>query len=107
MRATTAFNKILVALCVTVREVTFEGGDLVLAVRSTRRQLRCLCGWSTRSTYDRSMLNKAVGDTIRWSNLTRQGLALTKQEATDLRWAMLKKGNRPHRGTSSRAGPIP
>jgi transposase len=37
------------------------------------------------------LLNKAVADTIRWSNLTRQGLPLTKREATDLRWAMLKK----------------
>jgi len=37
------------------------------------------------------LLNKAVTDTIRWSNLTRQGLPLTKREATDLRWAMLKK----------------
>jgi transposase len=37
------------------------------------------------------LLNKATLDTIRWSNLTRQGLPMTKQEANDLRWAMLKK----------------
>ena len=37
------------------------------------------------------LLNKATLDTIRWTRLTRQGLALTKQEANDLRWAMLKK----------------
>jgi transposase len=39
------------------------------------------------------LLNKAVGDTIRWSKLSRQGLPLTKREATDLRWAMLKKAS--------------
>jgi len=37
------------------------------------------------------LLNKATLDTIRWTRLTRQGLALSKQEANDLRWAMLKK----------------
>jgi transposase len=37
------------------------------------------------------LLNKTTLDTIRWSKLTRQGLPMTKQEATDLRWAMLKK----------------
>ena len=36
------------------------------------------------------LLNKAVTDTVRWSRLTR-GPALSKREATDLRWAMLKK----------------
>jgi len=65
VRATTAFNKILVALCVTVREVTFEGADVVLAVRSTRRRLHCLCGWSTRSIYDRSVR--------RWRHLDLMG----------------------------------
>ncbi len=37
------------------------------------------------------LLNKAVTDTMRWANLTRQGLPLSKREATDLRWALLKK----------------
>lgn len=37
------------------------------------------------------LLNKATLDTIRWSRLTRQGLTLTKAEANDLRWAMIKK----------------
>jgi transposase len=37
------------------------------------------------------LLNTAAIDTVRWSKLTRQGLPLSKQEARDLRWAMLKK----------------
>jgi transposase len=36
------------------------------------------------------LLNKAIGDTIRWSKLTRQGLPMSSREANDLRWAMLK-----------------
>lgn len=36
-------------------------------------------------------LNAAVSDTIRWSKLTKQGLPLTRREATDLRWALLKE----------------
>ena len=39
------------------------------------------------------LLNKATLDTIRWSRLTRQGLPLTKAEANDLRWAMIKKAS--------------
>ncbi len=37
------------------------------------------------------LLNKAVTDTLRWSKLTKKGLPLSKTEATNLRWALLKK----------------
>jgi len=36
------------------------------------------------------LLNRAIIDTITWSRLTRQGLPMTRQESSDLRWAMLK-----------------
>jgi len=55
VRATTVFNKITATLRVTVREITFEGDNVVLGVRSAHRRLHCTCGWSTSSTYDRSM----------------------------------------------------
>ncbi|MGH9091064.1 MAG: transposase family protein, partial [Acidimicrobiales bacterium] len=55
MRVTTVFNKMMAPLCVTVREVTFEGADLILGVRPTHFLLRCVCGFSTRSAYDRSV----------------------------------------------------
>lgn len=55
MRVTTVFNKMTAPLCVTVREVTFEGADLILGVRPTHFLLRCVCGFSTRSAYDRSV----------------------------------------------------
>ena len=37
------------------------------------------------------LLNKALTDTLRWSKLTKTGLPLSKTEATNLRWALLKK----------------
>lgn len=55
MRATTVFNKITATLRVSVREITFEGDNVVLGVRSAHRRLHCTCGWSTSSTYDRSV----------------------------------------------------
>ena len=55
MRATTAFNKIVAPLGVTVAEVAFEGDDVVLSVRARRGRLWCRCGWSTSAVYDRSV----------------------------------------------------
>ncbi len=54
MCATTVFNKIAAPLRVTVTDVVFEGDILVLCIRATRRRLRCVCGWSTPSSYDSS-----------------------------------------------------
>lgn len=55
MRATTAFNKIVAPLGVTVTEVVWEGETVILSVRARRRRLLCSCGWSTSSFYDRSV----------------------------------------------------
>lgn len=55
MRATTVFNKILAPLGVIVRDVTFEKGDLVLLARASGRRLRCACGFTTVSAYDKSV----------------------------------------------------
>jgi hypothetical protein len=54
VRATTVFNKIVAPLRVTVTDVVFEGDILVLSIRAARRRLRCVCGWSTPSSYDSS-----------------------------------------------------
>ena len=61
MRATTAFNKIVAPLGAKVTEVEFQDDVLVLFVRASRRRLRCSCGFSTPSAYDRS--------TRRWRHL--------------------------------------
>ncbi len=55
VRATTAFNKIVAPLGAQVSQVTFEPGAVVLSVRAKRRRLQCRCGWSTTSSYDRSL----------------------------------------------------
>ena len=55
MRATTAFNKIVAPLGASVTEVTVEEGTVVLSIRPQRRGLRCVCGWTTTSSYDRSV----------------------------------------------------
>jgi len=65
VRATTVFNKMTVPRRVTVREIRFEGDDVILAVRSTQRRLCCSCGWQTSSTYDRSVR--------RWRHLDAMG----------------------------------
>jgi hypothetical protein len=54
VRATTVFNKIAAPLRVTATDVVFEGDILVLSIRAARRRLRCVCGWSTPSSYDSS-----------------------------------------------------
>jgi hypothetical protein len=55
VRATTAFNKIVTPLGAKVTNVAFEADAVVLLVRPTRRRLFCVCGFSTRAIYDRSV----------------------------------------------------
>lgn len=54
MRATTAFNKMLQIPGAHVAGVEFTADGIVVAVRRRSARLRCTCGWSTRSVYDRS-----------------------------------------------------
>ncbi|MGH9107018.1 MAG: helix-turn-helix domain-containing protein [Acidimicrobiales bacterium] len=71
MRATTAFNKIVAPLGVTVVDVVFESDSVILTVRSRRRRLHCLCGWSTSAIYDRSVR--------RWRHLDALGTKVVLQ----------------------------
>ncbi len=64
MRATTAFNKMVAPLRVTVTGVAFEGDFLVLSIRARRRRLFCVCGWSTTSVYDQSVRRWRHVDTL-------------------------------------------
>ncbi len=65
MRATTAFNKIVAPLGVTVTDVAFEGDSVIVSIRARRRRLVCSCGWSTNAVYDRSIR--------RWRQLDASG----------------------------------
>ncbi len=73
--------------CANLRAVSMDMGRAYSA--ATRNKTKATICWDPFHVV--KLLNKAVADTIRWSNLTRKGLPLTKQESTDLRWAMLKK----------------
>ena len=61
MRATTAFNKMLVVPGADVVGVTFSPEGIVVDLRRRARRLTCPCGWSTRAVYDRT--------TRRWRGL--------------------------------------
>jgi transposase len=65
VRATTAFNKIVAPLGVTVTDVSFDDESVILSIRARRRRLICSCGWSTNAVYDRS--------TRRWRHLDASG----------------------------------
>ena len=54
MRVTTAFNKILGLSGASVVSVAFTPDGIVVGLRRRCRRLVCPCGFSTRSTYDRS-----------------------------------------------------
>ena len=54
MRVTTAFNKILGLSGASVVSVVFTPDGMVVGLRRRCRRLVCPCGFSTRSTYDRS-----------------------------------------------------
>jgi transposase len=54
VRATTAFNKMLVIEGASVRAVDFTCRGVEVGLRLRARRLRCPCGWSTRAVYDRS-----------------------------------------------------
>jgi transposase len=75
--------------CAELTAVSMDMGRAYSA--ATRAKTKATICWDPFHVV--KLLNKAVTDTIRWSNLTRQGLPLTKREATDLRWAMLKKAS--------------
>ena len=53
MRVTTAFNKMLAVPGATVAGVAFTPEGVVVTLRRRSRRLRCPCGTSTGSTYDR------------------------------------------------------
>jgi transposase len=61
VRATTAFNKMLVIPGADVTGVQFTPAGIVVSLRRRARRLCCPCGWSTRAVYDRS--------TRRWRHL--------------------------------------
>jgi transposase len=75
--------------CAQLRAVSMDMGRAYSA--ATRAKTTATICWDPFHVV--KLLNKAVADTIRWSNLTKRGLPLTKGEATDLRWAMLKKAS--------------
>jgi transposase len=52
VRATTAFNKMLVLPGAHVRAVTFSPVGIVVDIARRVRRLRCPCGWSTRGVYE-------------------------------------------------------
>jgi len=54
VRVTTAFNKILGLSGASVVSVAFTPDGIVVGLRRRCRRLVCPCGFSTRSTYDRS-----------------------------------------------------
>ncbi len=54
MRVSTAFNRMLGLPGASVVSVEFGPGGVVVGLRRRARRLTCPCGWSTRSTYDRS-----------------------------------------------------
>src|SRR5213082_2824973 len=71
VRATTAFNKIVAPLGVTVTDVVFQGDSVILLIRARRRRLLCSCGWSTSAFYDRSVR--------RWRHLDASGMKVFLQ----------------------------
>ena len=54
MRATTAFNKMLAIPGANVTGIVFTPHGIVVDISHRARRLRCPCGWSTCSIYDRS-----------------------------------------------------
>jgi transposase len=52
VRVTTAFNRMLGLSGASVTSVAFAEAGIVIGIRNTRRRLRCVCGWTTRSRYD-------------------------------------------------------
>lgn len=54
MRATTAFNKMLAIPGANVTGIVFSAEGVFVDVALRAHRLRCPCGWSTRSVYDRS-----------------------------------------------------
>lgn len=73
--------------CAALSAVSMDMGRAYPA--ATRRHTNATICWDPFHVV--KLLNKAVLDTIRWCNLTKKGLPLSKTEATNLRWAMLKK----------------
>jgi transposase len=55
VRATTAFNKMLVIPGASVAAVSFAPEGVVVTLRRRFRRLRCPCGFSTRAAYDSSV----------------------------------------------------
>jgi transposase len=55
MRVTTAFNKMLGLVGVSVATVAFTPEGIVLGLRRRRAKHRCPCGWRTWAIYDRSV----------------------------------------------------
>lgn len=55
MRATTAFNKMLVIPGATVAEISFTPEGVVVSLRRRYRRLTCPCGFKTRAGYDTSI----------------------------------------------------
>jgi transposase len=55
VRATTAFNKMLVIPGASVAEVSFAPEGVVVTLRRRFRRLTCPCGFSTRAAYDCSV----------------------------------------------------
>lgn len=55
MRATTAFNKMLEIPGADVSGIEFTPDGIVVRLRRRARRLTCPCGWSTTSTYDRTI----------------------------------------------------
>lgn len=55
MRVTTAFNRVLQLVGAWVVSVTFTADGVVLGIRNRAKRLRCECGYTTRSCYDRSV----------------------------------------------------
>ena len=68
MRVSTAFNRMLALRGATVTGVRFEPAGIVVELRARARRLRCSCGWSTSSRYDRSRR--------RWRHLDAGGCRL-------------------------------
>jgi transposase len=55
VRVTTAFNRVLMLVGAWVTSVAFTADGVVLGIRNRKKRLRCECGYSTRSCYDRSV----------------------------------------------------
>jgi len=73
--------------CAKLTAVSMDMGKAYPA--ATRKHTTATICWDPFHVV--KLLNKAVTDTVRWSKLTKKGLPLSKTEATNLRWALLKK----------------